>query len=137
MLLCSTYVRNKLDNLCTRRFCHKYYGVQISASSNIFEKVNKPCSAVSSLDKIHNRKKAGLTEENPDKAGARLEHSPHKSLTRLKRCVYHHIKLDRLKQLKSIITGEEHTFVTGFCEQYMAVFLTQNLHSLPVKLGSI
>jgi hypothetical protein len=56
-------VRNKLDNLYKRRFCHKYYGVQISASSNISEKVNKPCSVGFSLDKIHNRQKAVLTEK--------------------------------------------------------------------------
>jgi hypothetical protein len=94
-------------------------------------------SAGSSLDEIHNRQKAVLTKETPDETGTRLEHSPHKSLRQLKSCVYHHIKLHTLKQMKSIITGEEHTSVTGFCEQYMAVFLTQNFHPLPMKLGSI
>jgi hypothetical protein len=53
MFLYNPYVRNKLDTLCKRRFCHKHYGVQISASSTIFELVNKVCSAGSSSDKRH------------------------------------------------------------------------------------
>jgi uncharacterized iron-regulated protein len=30
--------------------------------------------------------------------------------------------------MKKVIMTEEHIFVTGFCCQYMTVFLTQNLH---------
>jgi hypothetical protein len=30
--------------------------------------------------------------------------------------------------MKKVIMAEEHIFVTGFCWQYVTVFLTQNLH---------
>jgi hypothetical protein len=39
-------------------------------------------------------------------------------------------------QLK-VIMREEQIFVTGFCRQYMMVFLNQNLHIFLRKLGSI
>jgi hypothetical protein len=70
--------------------------VHISASSTIFELVNKVCSAGSSSDK-NTLDNDVLTEETFDKTGTRLENSPHKSLTRLKSYVYYHTKLDTLK----------------------------------------
>jgi hypothetical protein len=105
MFLYNTYERNELDKFCKRRFCHKYYSAKISASSTIFELVNKACSAGSSSDKKCTRQKAVLTEEKLDKTVTRLEHSPHKSLTWLKCYVYHHIKLDRLCGLVVRVSG--------------------------------
>jgi DNA-binding MurR/RpiR family transcriptional regulator len=45
--------------------------------------VKKVCSNGSFLDKKHTRQNAMLTKEMLDKIGARLEHSPRKSLARL------------------------------------------------------
>jgi hypothetical protein len=39
--------------------------------------------------------------------------------------------------MKKAITREERIFVTGFCRQYMTVFLTQTLRFSLMKLGSI
>jgi hypothetical protein len=51
--------------------------------------------------------------------------------------MYCHIELDRFKQLKKAIMREENISVTGFCRQYERASLTQNLHFLMTKLGSI
>jgi hypothetical protein len=56
------------------------------------------------------------------------------SSTETKHHIYGHIKSNRFKQLKM---KEERIFVTGFCRQYMMVSLTQNLHCLLKKVGSI
>jgi hypothetical protein len=109
------YLCEKLDKLCKRRFCHKHYGVQISASSNIFETVNKACSAGSSLDKIHNRLKAVLTEEKLDKAGTRFEHSPHKISNTTKTLC---LPAYKIRQDKAV---EEHNYRTRthFCNWFL------------------
>jgi hypothetical protein len=135
-----------------RRFCRRYPGVRIPASSMILRLVKKVRSTGSFLDKKYIRQNAVLTEETPDETGARLEHSPHKSLARLtqqaqvsktrawratKNLHLWPYKITQVQVLKKAITGEEHIFVTGFCRHYMTVFLTQNLNFSLMKLGSI
>jgi hypothetical protein len=83
MFLYDSYVKKKSYKLCKRRFCHRYPGVRIPASSTILRLVKKVCSIGSFLDKKYTRQNAVLTEEMLDKIGARLEYSPRKSLARL------------------------------------------------------
>jgi hypothetical protein len=65
-----------------RRFRHRYPGVRIPASSMILRLVKKVRSTGSFLNKKYTRQNAVLNEEMLDEIGARLEHSPHKSLAR-------------------------------------------------------
>jgi hypothetical protein len=83
ILLYDSYVKKKSYKSCKRRFCHRYPGVCIPASSTILRLVKKVCSTGSFLDKKYTRQNAVLSEETLDEIGARLEHSPHKSLARL------------------------------------------------------
>jgi hypothetical protein len=76
-------VKKKSYKSCERKFRRRYPGVRIPASSTILRLVKKVHSTGSFLDKKYTRQNAVLTEETPDKIGARLEHSPHKSLARL------------------------------------------------------
>jgi hypothetical protein len=91
------------------KFCHKSPGVQVQASSVIFE-LKRVLSSGSFLDKKYGRqKKAVLTN---DETEAKSEHSPHKSLDwiaqkhmfwplqhrgQLKCYVYCHIKLRQVQ----------------------------------------
>jgi transposase len=76
-------VKNKSYKSCKRRFHRRYPGVRIPASSTILRLVKKVRSTGSFLDKKYTRQNAVLTDETLDEIGARLEHSPRKSLTRL------------------------------------------------------
>jgi hypothetical protein len=80
IFLFDSYVKKKSYKLCKTRFRHRYPGVRIPASSTILRLVRKVRSTGSFLDKKNTRQNAVLTEETLDKTGARLEHSPHKSL---------------------------------------------------------
>lgn len=60
-----------------------YRGVRIPASATASELVNKVHSAKSFFDKKCTRQNSVLTEVKRKRNWARLEHSPHKSLTRL------------------------------------------------------
>jgi hypothetical protein len=71
--------KNKSYKSCKRRFCHKYLGVWIPASSAVFE-LNKVCSTGTLIDKKYTRQTAVLTEEKLDRTGAGL-HLPCKFLT--------------------------------------------------------
>jgi hypothetical protein len=74
------YVKKKSYKSYKRRFHHRYPGVRIPASSTILRLVKKVCSTGSLLDKKYTRQNAVLTEETLDETGAKLEHSPSKSL---------------------------------------------------------
>jgi hypothetical protein len=56
--------------------------IRYPGSSTILRFVKKVCSIGSFLDKKYIRQNAVLTEEMLDETGARLEHSPRKSLAR-------------------------------------------------------
>jgi hypothetical protein len=83
IFLCDSYVKKKFYKSWKRRFRHRYPGVRIPPSSTILRLVKKVRSTGSFLDKKYTRQNAVLTEETLDKIGARLEHSPRKSLARL------------------------------------------------------
>jgi hypothetical protein len=51
IFLYNCYVKMTSYKLHKRRFCHKYDGVQLPASSTIFKLVKKVCSARPFLDK--------------------------------------------------------------------------------------
>jgi hypothetical protein len=74
--------RNPINRV-KRRFRSRYPGVRIPASSTILRLVKKVRSTGSFLDKKYTRQNAVLTDETLDEIGARLEHSPRKSLARL------------------------------------------------------
>jgi hypothetical protein len=76
-------VKKKSYKSCKRWFRRRYPGVRIPASSTILRLVEKVRSTGSFLDKKCTRQNAVLTEETLDEIGARLEHSPRKSLARL------------------------------------------------------
>jgi hypothetical protein len=61
----------------------RYPGVRIPASSTILRLVKKVLSTGSFLDKKCTGQNAAVTEERLNEIGARLEHSPRKSLARL------------------------------------------------------
>jgi hypothetical protein len=140
-------------NRVKRRLRHRYPGVRIPASSTILRLVKKVRSTGSFLDTKYTRQNAVLTEEMLDEIGARLEHSPCKSLAWLSQQAWVlktkgwratknlHLRPYKITQVQVIeecyYGREEHIFVTGFCRQYMTVFLTQNLHFSLMKLGSI
>jgi hypothetical protein len=109
-------------------------------------------STGSFLDKKYTRQNAVLTKETPDEIGARLEHSPRKSLARLAQQAQVskttalgatknlHLRPYKIAQVQVIEEGDYRRrthFLTGFCRQYMTVFLTQNLHFSLMKLSSI
>jgi hypothetical protein len=83
IFLYDSYVKKKSYESCKRKFRRRYPGVRIPASSTILRLVKKVRSTGSLLDKKYTRQNAVLTEETLDKIGARLEHSPRKSLARL------------------------------------------------------
>jgi hypothetical protein len=83
IFLYDSYVKKKSYKSCKRRFRRRYPGVRILASPKILRLVKKECSTGSFLDKKYTRKNVVLTEETLDETGARLEHSPPKSLARL------------------------------------------------------
>jgi hypothetical protein len=83
IFLYDSYVKKKSYRSCKRRFCHRYPDVRIPASSTILRLVKKVRSSRSFLDKKYTRQNAVLTEEMLDEIGARLEHSPCKSLAQL------------------------------------------------------
>jgi hypothetical protein len=76
-------MKKKSYKSCERRFRHRYPGVRIPASSTILRLVKKVRSTGSFLDKKYTTQNAVLTEETLDETGARLDHSPRKSLARL------------------------------------------------------
>jgi hypothetical protein len=65
--------------LCIRKLCHRNTTVQVPTWSAIMELVKR----LHFLIKKYPTQNAMLTEENLDKTGTTLEHSPCKSLTRL------------------------------------------------------
>jgi hypothetical protein len=73
-------VKKKSYKSCKGRCCHRYPGVRMPTPSTILRLVKKVHSTGSFLDKKYNGQNAVLTEETPDEIGARLEHSPRKSL---------------------------------------------------------
>jgi hypothetical protein len=83
IFLYDSYVKKKSYKSCKRRFHCRYPGVRIPASSTILRLEKKVRSTGSFLDKKYTRQNAVLTEEMLDKIGARLEHSPRKSLAQL------------------------------------------------------
>jgi hypothetical protein len=83
IFLYDSYVKKKSYKSCKRRFHRRYPGVCIPASSAILRLVKKVRSAGSFVNKKYTRQNAMLTEETLDEIGARLEHSPRKSLARL------------------------------------------------------
>jgi hypothetical protein len=83
IFLYNSYVKKESCKSCKRRFCHRYPGVRTPASSTILRLVKKVRSTGSLLDKKYTRQNAVLTEETLDETGARLEHSPRKSLAQL------------------------------------------------------
>jgi hypothetical protein len=83
IFLYDSYVKKKSYKLRKRRFRHRYPGVRIPASSTILRLVKKVRSTGSFLGKKYTRQNTVLTEETLDETGARLKHSPRKSLARL------------------------------------------------------
>jgi hypothetical protein len=84
IFLYDSHVKNKSYKACKRRFRRRYPGVRIPASSTILRLVKKVVRSTGYfLDKKYTRQNAVLTEETLDEIGARLEHSPRKSLARL------------------------------------------------------
>jgi hypothetical protein len=70
-------------NHAKRSFRRRYPGVRIPASSTILRLLKKVRLTGSFLDNKYTRQNAMLTEETIDEIGAKLEHSPCKSLARL------------------------------------------------------
>jgi hypothetical protein len=83
IFLYDSYVKKKSYKSCERRFRRRHPAVRIPALSTILRLVKKVRSSGSFLDKKYTRQNAVLTEETLDEVGARLEHSPRKSLARL------------------------------------------------------
>jgi hypothetical protein len=112
ILLYDSYVKKKFYKSCKRRFRRRYPGVRIPASSTILRLAKKKVRLTGSfLDKKYTRQNVVLTEETLDEIGARLEHSPRKSLARLA----------QQAQVSKITTWRA----------------TKNLHLLPYKITQV
>jgi hypothetical protein len=77
VFLYDTYVKNKSHKSSKRKFCCIYPGIQVAASSAVFEFVKKVCSTESVLAKKYTRHNNVLTEEKLHETGARIEDSSH------------------------------------------------------------
>jgi transposase len=76
-----TYVKSGCIRTVRRRFAHKFQDVTIPHRKTIHAIVNKVRQTGSLLDRKRTvSKRRVLTEEKLDEIGARLEHSPRKSL---------------------------------------------------------
>jgi hypothetical protein len=152
IFLYDSHVKKKSYKSCRRRFHHRYPGVRIPASSTILRLVRKVLSAGCFVDKKYTRQNAVLTEETLDEIGARLEHSPHKSLAQFaqqaqvskttawratKNLHLWPYKITQVQVIEEGDYGRRTHFCNFFCRQYMTVFLTQNLNFSLMKLGSI
>jgi hypothetical protein len=65
---------------CWRKFCFKFLKITVPSTTDIHELINKGRSTGSLVDKKPVEKCHLLTEGKLDKIGARLEHTPQKSL---------------------------------------------------------
>lgn len=83
IFLYDTYVKYSSARRCRREFQQRFAGVRIPSRSTIHDLVNKVRRTGSFLNKKHVRQRRVLTEEKLDEVGARLEHTPQKSLRRL------------------------------------------------------
>jgi hypothetical protein len=80
VFLYDSYVKCGSARRCRRKFCRKYPGNTVPSTRGIHKLIDKVRSTGSLLDKKPARKRRVLTEEKLDEIGARLEHTPHKSL---------------------------------------------------------
>jgi hypothetical protein len=152
IFLYDSYVKKKSYKLCTRRFRRRYPGVHIPATSTILRLVKIVHSTGSFLDKKYIRQNAVLTEELPDKTGARLEHSPRKSLVQLAQQTQVtittawranknlHLWLYKITQVKATEEGD-YGRRTHFCNWFLQAVhdgvLGPKFHFPLMKLGSI
>jgi hypothetical protein len=68
---------------CLRKFCRKFPGITVPSTTDIHKLIKNVRSTRSLLDKKLAKICSVLTEERLDEIGARLEHTPWKSLRRL------------------------------------------------------
>lgn len=81
LFMYDAYVKSGCVRTVRRRFAHKFQDVTIPHRKTIHAIVNKVRQTGSLLDKKRTvSKRRVLTEEKLDEVGARLEHSPQKSL---------------------------------------------------------
>ncbi|KAJ4451314.1 hypothetical protein ANN_02775 [Periplaneta americana] len=83
IFLYDAYVKYSSVRRCRREFEHRFAGVRITSRSTIHDLVNKVRRTGYFLNKKRVQQRRVLTEEKLDEVGARLEHSPRKSLRRL------------------------------------------------------
>jgi transposase len=77
------YVKSGSARKVRRRFRRKFQDVTVPHRETVHRIVNKVRETGSLLDRKPELKRRVLTEEKLDEIGARLEHSPRKSLRRL------------------------------------------------------
>jgi hypothetical protein len=70
VFLYDTNLKNKSYKSSKRKFCYIYPGIQVAASSAVFEFVKKVHSAGSMLAKKYTRQSTMLTEEKHHETGA-------------------------------------------------------------------
>jgi hypothetical protein len=83
IFLFDTYVKYGSPRKCRRKFRRKFHDERVHSRQTIHSLVNKLISAELLIDKKQKRKRRLLTEEKLVAIGARLEHTPRKSLKRL------------------------------------------------------
>jgi transposase len=81
--LYDTYVKYGSARKCRRKFRRKFCDETVPSRQTIHNLVNKVRSTGLLIDKKQKHKRRVLTEEKLDDIGARLEHTPTKSLKRL------------------------------------------------------
>ncbi|KAJ4440888.1 hypothetical protein ANN_10735, partial [Periplaneta americana] len=110
---------------CRREFEHRFAGVRIHSRSTIHDLVNKVRRTGSFLNKKCVQQCCVLTEGKLDEVGARLEHSPRKSLPRLaqevnisKTSAFVATKLLKLKPYRSVHNGDVDPLLRFFTDEW-------------------
>jgi gamma-glutamylcysteine synthetase len=83
VFLYDTYVKYESTRKCRWKFRRKFGDERVPCKQTIHNLVNKLRSTGLLIDKKQKHKRRVLTEEKLDDIGARLEHTPRKSLKRL------------------------------------------------------
>jgi hypothetical protein len=153
IFLYDSYVRKKPYKSWKRRFCHRYPGVRIPLHQRFWDWWKKVRSTGSFLDKKYTWQNAVLTEETLDETGARLEHSPRKSLAQLaqqaqvskttawratKNLHLRPYKITQVQVIEECDCGRRTHFCNWFLQAaHDGVWSAQNLHFSLMTLGSI
>jgi hypothetical protein len=114
-----------------RRYRCKFHDERVPSRQTIHNLVNKLRSAVLSIDKEQKYKCQVLTEEKLDDTGARLEHTPRKSLKHLapetgvsKSCTRRATQALKLRSYKTTVIDTSHAAVRislmgSFCSWFL------------------